>query len=76
MDWINFESQPPSHGYNGICIAKFPSGRECRCYYYDDKVAWTRFYGHRLTHWYEYPSGEPIYEEATHWKPLEKIKKE
>lgn len=48
-------------------LINLEDGIEMDAFFYPDKMAWTAFYGHKLSHWWNAKSYERL-DDVTHWR--------
>lgn len=72
MEWISVKDRKPKCFATTVNV-KIKNGEECKAHFYSDGMSWISFYGQKSTAWWEYKTGNPLYD-ITHWMPLETSK--
>lgn len=66
MTWINVDERIPD-----VFAGKFRIRRETNvemdAFFYQDAMAWTAFYGQKLSHWWDANNDHSRLDNVTHW---------
>jgi hypothetical protein len=65
--WIQVEDRLPDV-FAGKFRVRKRDGIEMDAFYYADKMAWTAFYGCKLSHWWDAHGTHDRLDDVTHWK--------
>jgi hypothetical protein len=71
MEWISIDDRMPNI-FAGKFKVRLKNGNETNAYYYQDKLGWISFYGHKTSHWWESTGHHKRLDDVTHWMPLPK----
>lgn len=69
MEWISVDEKLPEV-LAGKFRVKRSNGKDIDAFYYADKMAWTAFYGQKLSYWWDAKGNHERLDDVTHWMPL------
>lgn len=52
----------------GIYRVRLQDGTEKDAFFYQDAMAWTAFYGMKLSHWWDAQGNHKRLDDVTHWR--------